>query len=57
MTAKSSNCSIRPIRDACQPATIHDGPGDADNPHTHIIFRNRDAETGRRVTMTSEPGE
>lgn len=37
-------------------AAIHDGPGDVDNPHAHIIFRDRDAETGRRVMMTSEPG-
>lgn len=37
-------------------AAIHDGPGDADNPHAHLIFRDRDAETGRRVMMTSEPG-
>jgi hypothetical protein len=37
-------------------ATIHDGPGDADNPHAHIIFRDRDVETGRRVMMTTEPG-
>lgn len=37
-------------------AAIHDGPGDADNPHAHIVFRDRDAESGRRVMMTSEPG-
>ena len=37
-------------------AAIHDGPGDADNPHAHIVFRDRDMETGRRVMMTSEPG-
>ncbi|EJW11629.1 putative conjugal transfer protein traA [Rhodovulum sp. PH10] len=37
-------------------AAIHDGPGDADNPHAHIIFRDRDAETGRRVMMTTEMG-
>ena len=37
-------------------ATIHDGPSDADNPHAHIIFRDRDADTGRRVMLTSEPG-
>src|ERR1043165_2779858 len=35
-------------------AAIHDGPGDADNPHAHIVFRHRDMETGRRVMMTSE---
>jgi hypothetical protein len=37
-------------------AAIHDGPGDADNPHAHIIFRDRDAETGKRVMMTTEKG-
>lgn len=37
-------------------AAIHDGPGDADNPHAHLIFRDRDIETGRRVMMTTEPG-
>lgn len=37
-------------------AAIHDGPGDADNPHAHIIFRDRDAETGKRVMMLSEQG-
>jgi hypothetical protein len=37
-------------------AAIHDGPGDADNPHAHIVFRDRDVETGRRVMMTTEPG-
>src|SRR5262249_49457227 len=37
-------------------AAIHDGPGDADNPHAHIIFRDRDVESGRRVMMTTEAG-
>lgn len=37
-------------------AAIHDGPGDADNPHAHILLRDRDGDTGRRVMMTSEPG-
>jgi hypothetical protein len=37
-------------------AAIHDGPGDIDNPHAHIIFRDRDIETGRRVMLTSEAG-
>lgn len=37
-------------------AAIHHEPGDADNPHAHIIFRDRDVDTGRRVMMTSEPG-
>jgi MobA/MobL family protein len=37
-------------------AAVHDGPGDADNPHAHIIFRDRDLETGRRVMLTTEQG-
>jgi MobA/MobL family len=37
-------------------AGIHDGPGDADNPHAHIIFRDRDIDTGARVIMLSEQG-
>jgi hypothetical protein len=37
-------------------AAIHDGPGDADNPHAHVVFRDRDIETGRRVMLTTEPG-
>jgi hypothetical protein len=37
-------------------AAIHDGPGDADNPHAHIIFRDRDFETGKRVMLLSEAG-
>jgi hypothetical protein len=37
-------------------AAIHDGPGDVDNPHAHIIFRDRDIETGRRVMLTTEAG-
>lgn len=35
---------------------IHDGPDDADNPHVHIIFRDRDFETGKRVMQLSEMG-
>jgi hypothetical protein len=37
-------------------AAVHDGPGDADNPHAHIIFRDRDIDTGRRVMLTTEQG-
>lgn len=37
-------------------AAIHDGPGDADNPHAHIIFRDRDHDTGKRVMLTTEKG-
>lgn len=37
-------------------AAIHDGPDDADNPHAHIIFRDRDCDTGQRVMMTTERG-
>jgi len=37
-------------------AAVHDGPDDADNPHAHIIFRDRDPDTGQRVMMTTEKG-
>src|SRR5262245_53569232 len=37
-------------------AAIHDGPGDADNPHTHLILRDRDVDSGRRVMLTTEAG-
>ncbi|MEJ0076833.1 MAG: MobA/MobL family protein [Alphaproteobacteria bacterium] len=37
-------------------AAIHDGPADANNPHAHMIFRDRDIATGRRVMLTSQPG-
>jgi hypothetical protein len=37
-------------------AAIHDGPSDADNPHAHILLRDRDIETGRRVMHLSEKG-
>jgi hypothetical protein len=37
-------------------AAIHDGPRDADSPHAHMVFRDRDIETGRRVMLTSEAG-
>jgi hypothetical protein len=38
---------------------IHDGPGEINekgefNPHAHIIFRDRDFETGKRVMLLSE---
>jgi len=35
---------------------LHDGPSDADNPHAHIIFRDRDYQTGKRVMKLSEKG-
>jgi hypothetical protein len=35
-------------------AAIHDSERDKDNPHAHIIIRDRDHETGRRVLMASE---
>jgi len=35
-------------------AAIHDGPGDRDNPHAHIIFRDRDIETGKTVMKASD---
>jgi hypothetical protein len=37
-------------------AAIHAGERDADNPHAHMIFRDRDVETGKRVMMTTEAG-
>jgi hypothetical protein len=37
-------------------AAIHDGPADSDNPHAHIMFRDRDIQTGRRVMQLSEKG-
>ena len=42
-------------------AAIHDGPSEVNekgerNPHAHIIFRDRDIETGKRVMLTSEKG-
>lgn len=37
-------------------AAIHDLGKDAHNPHAHIIFRDRDVVTGRRVIMTTERG-
>jgi MobA/MobL family len=37
-------------------AAIHDRPADRDNPHAHIIFRDRDVDTSRRVMLTTEPG-
>lgn len=38
-------------------AAIHDKKGnDRDNPHCHLMVRDRDPETGRRVIQTSERG-
>jgi hypothetical protein len=37
-------------------AAIHDMAADDDNPHCHMILRDRDLETGRRVLRTSEAG-
>ena len=37
-------------------AAIHDKGKDADNPHAHIIIRDRDIKTGRRVAKLSEKG-
>jgi len=37
-------------------AAIHAGPKDADNPHAHIVIRDRDLETGKRVIQSSEKG-
>jgi hypothetical protein len=35
-------------------AAIHDGPMDADNPHAHLIFRDRDIGTGKTVMKASD---
>ena len=35
-------------------AAIHDGPLDWDNPHAHLIFRDRDIETGKTVIKASD---
>lgn len=37
-------------------AAFHEGGKDADNPHVHLVIRDRDPETGKRVAMLSERG-
>jgi hypothetical protein len=37
-------------------AAIHDKGKDAGNPHAHIIIRDRDIQTGKRVARLSEKG-
>lgn len=37
-------------------AAFHEGGKDAENPHVHLVIRDRDAETGRRVAHLSERG-
>lgn len=37
-------------------AAIHQSGRDAHNPHAHIVIRDRDPETGRRVARLSEKG-
>jgi hypothetical protein len=37
-------------------AAIHDLGKDAHNPHAHILIRDRDIETGRRIAKLSEKG-
>jgi MobA/MobL family len=53
------------VRDFCEQASkgraswvaaMHDKGKDAHNPHVHVIFRDRDYQSGRRVMMTSERG-
>ena len=55
----------RLVKDFCERATqgraswiaaIHDRGKDAHNPHVHIMLRDRDVETGKRVMMTTERG-
>ena len=53
------------VRDYCEAITrnrapwlvaIHDKGADAGNPHAHIVIRDRDIETGKRVAQLSEKG-
>jgi hypothetical protein len=37
-------------------AAFHEGGKDVQNPHCHLIIRDRDVETGRRVAQLSEKG-
>lgn len=37
-------------------AAFHEAEKDAENPHVHLVIRDRDPETGRRVAMLSEKG-
>jgi hypothetical protein len=37
-------------------AAIHDRGKDTHNPHVHIVLRDRDIQTGRRVMLTTELG-
>jgi hypothetical protein len=37
-------------------AAFHEGGKDAENPHVHLVIRDRDAETGKRVAKLSEKG-
>lgn len=37
-------------------AAIHNGPQDTDNPHAHLIVRDRHIETGKRALALSEKG-
>jgi hypothetical protein len=37
-------------------AAFHEGGKDAENPHAHLVIRDRDIETGKRVALLSEKG-
>ena len=37
-------------------AAVHDKTKDKDNPHAHILVRDRDLQTGKRVILMSEKG-
>ncbi len=37
-------------------AVMHTQPQDSHNPHAHLVFRDRDINTGKRVMMTTERG-
>ncbi|MGB8203794.1 MAG: MobA/MobL family protein, partial [Candidatus Baltobacteraceae bacterium] len=53
------------VRDFCEDVTggrmpyvaaIHDKGEDAENPHAHVMLRDRDFATGKRVLQTTERG-
>lgn len=44
------------LRQASWFAAIHQDSADAHNPHVHLVIRDRDIATGKRVAMLSEKG-
>jgi hypothetical protein len=49
---------VRALGDGRVPvvAAIHENGDDASNPHVHVLLRDRDLLTGKRILMTSERG-